>query len=153
MLTSTTRPTIRRVYGPLAVAIIVIGSSTASATELSGQPRVLDGGTLVFGDATVILKDIVAPPKAQSCSDRADAIYPCGQIAAAALSDEIAKEEVRCEGTEIDLYYDLIATCWKGSEDLNAWMVRHGWARAKPSSAYSRQEEQARAENAGLWAR
>jgi endonuclease YncB( thermonuclease family) len=146
-------PAVRWVHGACAAALVVLGGSAASATELSGHPRILDGGTLLFGDATVILKDIFAPQKEQSCSDRTGAAYPCGEIAAAALSDEIATEEIRCEGTELDLYYNLHAICWKGGEDLNAWMVRHGWARAKQSSPYLPEEKQARAEEAGLWGR
>lgn len=146
-------PAVRWVHGALAVGIVLVGGSTASATELSGHPQVLDGGTLVFGDATVILKGIFAPQKQQNCSDQAGAAYPCGEIAAKALSDEIATAEVRCVGTDIDLYYNLIAICWKGDEDLNAFMVRHGWARAKPSSAYLPQEDRARSEKSGLWAR
>jgi endonuclease YncB( thermonuclease family) len=146
-------PAIRWVHAAFAAALVVIGGTTASASELSGHPRVLDGGMLLFGDATVILKDIFAPLKEQSCSDRTGAAYPCGEIAAAALRDKIAGEAVRCEGTELDLYYNLYAICWKGNEDLNAWMVRHGWARAKQSSGYLPQEEQSRAEEAGLWGR
>ena len=43
--------------------------------------------------------------------------------------------------------------CYLADEDLNAWMVREGWALAyvKYSSAYVRAEENARTQQRGLW--
>ena len=69
--------------------------------------------------------------------------------------------EVRGDGdsrADLDLYvYDrygrLVAVCYAGDDDLNAMMVRDGWALAyrRYGKDYVSQETQARAAGAGLW--
>lgn len=57
-------------------------------------------------------------------------------------------------GGELDRYQRLIATWWKGTEDLNGWLVLNGWAVAfrRYSTAYVAAEDTARAAKRGLWA-
>jgi len=126
----------------------------AAADQLTGHPRVVDGDTLAFRDARVRLNGIDAPETQQLCQDRAGKSYQCGVAAAAALTGEIGGALVRCEGEHLDRYGRLIATCWKGAEDLNAWMVTQGWAVAYRhySTVYVPQEDVARAAKAGIWA-
>jgi len=47
----------------------------------------------------------------------------------------------------------LLAVCYQGAEDLNAWMVRSGWAFAYMyfSVVYVPLEEAARTERVGMW--
>jgi endonuclease YncB( thermonuclease family) len=54
----------------------------------------------------------------------------------------------------LDRYQRLIATWWKGTEDLNGWLVLNGWAVAfrRYSTAYVAAEDTARAAKGGLWA-
>lgn len=42
------------------------------------------------------------------------------------LSDWIGRATVRCEPR--DRYGRTVASCFKGAEDLNRWMVANGWA-------------------------
>jgi endonuclease YncB( thermonuclease family) len=129
-------------------------AAPANADDLFGIPRILDGDTVAFGDAHVRLNGIDAPEKRQTCQDRAGQAYRCGLQAAAALTGEIGGAEIRCSGKGADRYGRLIATCWKGAEDLNAWMVASGWALAyrKYSTVYVGAEDAARAAKRGLWA-
>jgi endonuclease YncB( thermonuclease family) len=48
----------------------------------------------------------------------------------------------------------IVAVCYLGSEDLNAWMVTQGWAVAYRhySKDYVPQEEAAHAAKLGIWA-
>jgi hypothetical protein len=47
----------------------------------------------------------------------------------------------------------LIAVCYVGSTDLNAWLVRNGWALAdrRYSRDYVPEERRAEADGAGIW--
>jgi hypothetical protein len=47
----------------------------------------------------------------------------------------------------------LIAVCYVGSTDLNAWLVRNGWALAdrRYSRDYVPEERRAEADEAGIW--
>jgi endonuclease YncB( thermonuclease family) len=126
----------------------------AEGEELTGHPRVVDGDTLAFGDAKVRMNGIDAPEKKQICQDRGGQAYRCGESARAVLNGQVGSVEVRCEGAQYDRYQRLIATCWKGTVDLNAWMVEQGWAVAfrRYSEVYVHQEDRARAGRAGMWA-
>ena len=55
--------------------------------------------------------------------------YRCGEAATDALRVLIGADPVRCEGDTLDRYKRLIAICFAGGKDLNAEMVRQGWAR------------------------
>jgi endonuclease YncB( thermonuclease family) len=136
-----------------ALAMILI-SGSATAETIAGRPRVVDGDTLSFGDAKVRLNGIDAPERHQACQNKAGAAYQCGKAATAALIGEIAGAVVECRGDERDRYQRLIATCWKGVEDLNQWMVLNGWAAAykKYSTVYVSAEDAARLAKRGLWA-
>ena len=48
----------------------------------------------------------------------------------------------------------IVAVCFAGTEDVNAWMVRQGWAFAYRhySLDYVDDEDAAREEGAGIWA-
>jgi endonuclease YncB( thermonuclease family) len=133
---------------------LILATTPALADNLSGHPRVVDGDTLAFGDQKVRLSGIDAPEKRQTCQDRAGQAYRCGLSAAAALIGEIGSGAIRCDGSEYDRYQRLIATCWKGGEDLNGWMVARGWAVAyrRYAKTYVGLEDQARSAKAGLWA-
>jgi endonuclease YncB( thermonuclease family) len=126
----------------------------AHADEISGRPRVVDGDTLAFGDSKIRLQGVDAPELHQVCQDRAGKAYRCGKVAAAALIGKIADGVLQCSGEHRDRYRRLLATCWKGTEDLNQWMVLNGWALAfrRYSTVYVDAEDAARLANRGLWA-
>ena len=54
--------------------------------------------------------------------------WRCGQQASFALADQIGRAIVRCEPRDIDRYRRIVAVCFKGTEDLDRWMVANGWA-------------------------
>jgi hypothetical protein len=80
--------------------------------------------------------------------------YRCGQQAALALSDKTGQATIRCEQRDIDRYKRIVAVCSLGNVDLNAWMVRQGWAIAycQYSRDYVDHESAAQAEKTGIWA-
>lgn len=123
----------------------------ATLTTLTGQPRVVDGDTLVVSGQHIRLDGIDAPETKQVCQRDGD--WRCGLAATEALKALIGTSEVRCKGSTKDRYKRLIATCWAGSVNLNEDMVRSGWAVAyrRYSTAYVPAEDEARGNKEGLW--
>jgi len=60
---------------------------------------------------------------------------------------------VHCKGKHHDRYKRLIAVCFAGGVDLNAKMVRQGWAMAyrRYSKAYVKIEAEAQKAMRGMW--
>ncbi len=138
----------------LTVLFLLSTMHLAAAETLAGRASVIDADTIELQGQKIRLLGIDAPESRQACTDQAGQPWRCGQKAALALADKIGQATVRCEGKSKDRYKRLIAVCWLGSEDLNAWLVGEGWALAyrRYSKAYIPAEEAARNARKGLWA-
>ena len=132
----------------LAVAV----ASPAAAQTVTGRASVTDGDTLEIQDVDIRLHGIDAPESAQTCIASSQR-WPCGRRSANALDAKIDRRTVRCEGRDRDRYGRLIAVCYQGSTDLNAWLVRNGWAMAyrRYSRDYVPEERRADADEVGIW--
>jgi endonuclease YncB( thermonuclease family) len=138
----------------LFLSVLMFISLSAYAANLTGDARVVDGDTIWTGDTKIRLHGIDAPETRQECTGRDGEPYRCGEAATAALRTLIGSEPVRCEGDTYDRYKRLIATCYSGSIDLNAELVRLGWALAyrKYSKDYVSAELEAHDAKRGMWA-
>ena len=69
------------------------------------------------------------------------------------LTQHIANRSIDCTPTGQDVYHRILAVCRLDSEDLNAWMVRQGWALAfvRYSRTYVGEEASARSALRGMW--
>ena len=123
-----------------------------SAQNITGTASVIDGDTLEIRGNRIRLHGIDAPESGQNCQAN-DKNYRCGQHATLALSDKIGSSNITCRGTDSDRYGRVIAICYLGNIDLNAWMVTQGWAIAyrQYSTDYVSNEENAKTANRGIW--
>ena len=137
----------------LALLLMLLPAS-ASAETLTGVASVIDGDTLEIHGQRIRLHGIDAPESSQTCNDATAKPYRCGQKAALALAGQIDGQPVTCDGRDVDRYGRLVAVCFAGSQDLNAWLVTSGLAVAyrKYSLDYVDQEATAQAARIGLWA-
>ncbi|GGK28423.1 thermonuclease family protein [Salinarimonas ramus] len=125
---------------------------------LVGKAAVIDGDTIrLCGlDTSVRLYGIDAPESGQPCRNAAGRSYRCGSEATATLSDLIGRTgRVSCERKDVDRYGRIVAVCRAGGLDINAEMVRQGWAveyRRYSDGRYRDEEAAARDERRGLWA-
>jgi endonuclease YncB( thermonuclease family) len=119
----------------LLLAIALLTSSPALAETITGAPKIVDGDTLDIGSTTIRLHGIDAPEVAQAG----------GREATNALARLVEHKTLVCEGSTRDEHKRLIAKCWIGNDDINATMVRDGYA--------SSLEQTARRERRGIWRR
>ena len=103
--------------------------SVVVGEQIVGQASVIDGDTIEIHGAQVRLHGIDAPESGQICTGYRKRIH-CGKLARQALAEKIGSEAVTCIPTAQDRYGRVVAICSVAGEDLNAWMVREGWALA-----------------------
>ena len=116
---------------------------------LEGRALATDGDSIRIGDARIRLKGIDAPELDQTCQ-RDGQTYRCGEAARDALLSLILRNHVTCRSAGRDKYKRLLAKCSVVDVDLGAQMVASGWAVGYGD--YARQESDAKARRAGLWA-
>ena len=128
-------------------------AARTEAETLSGTARVLDGDTLEISGVRVRLEGIDAPEHGQSCGQRGGGSWACGAAAASALERMIGRQTVDCSPSGQDKYGRTLGFCRAGTLDLNAEMVRKGfaWAFVKYSKVYVAAEAAARAASIGVW--
>ena len=131
------------------------------AKIISGIAKVTDGDTIRIDGKKIRFYGIDAPEKNQQCRKPWLTIsfisfskdYPCGQISTDKLKKKINNKLLICKWTNKDKYKRYIAECFKDKTNINAWMVRNGYAVAyrKYSKKFISQEIFAKKEKLGLW--
>ncbi len=129
------------------------GSAAPSRATITGHARVIDGDTIAVGGMRIRLEGIDAPETSQTCTSRSGETWPCGRKATHELTQLIGQEPVTCEERGLDKYRRVLGVCWAGGVEINAEMVRRGyaWAFVRYSQVYVGLEAQARAAKAGIW--
>jgi endonuclease YncB( thermonuclease family) len=127
--------------------------SSGSDSLVAGVAQVVDGDTIVVGETRVRLEGIDAPETSQTCQRRRLGWWACGTVATNHLASLIGDRPISCSPRGRDKYGRMLAVCFVDGRDINAAMVRQGyaWAFVKYSSTYVREEAQARAEGVGIW--
>jgi endonuclease YncB( thermonuclease family) len=94
-----------------------------------GGARVIDGDTIDIAGARIRLKGIDAPELEQTCTDRRGEEWACGKAATRELRAHVQRQELTCDTRGLDQYRRVLAICsLPDGTDINAWMVRQGWA-------------------------
>ncbi len=123
------------------------------AAAVQGPARVVDGDTIEINGTRVRLEGIDAPEGDQTCARAGGGTWRCGQAASVELERLIGRAAVRCESRGTDGYGRTLGICFVGTTDINAQMVRGGyaWAFVKYSRAYVAEEADARTRGIGIW--
>lgn len=118
-------------------------------TEFIGFAKVADGDSLEMDGQRIRLIGVDAPEGQQYCT-RSGQRWACGTAAARALRQKLSGRTVTCTSVELDQFERALARCEVDGEDLNAWLVRNGWAVSFGS--YFAEERKAKEEKLGIWA-
>lgn len=140
--------------GVFAIVSYYKGWRTPLPAVISGRASVLDGDTVSIGGTHIRLQGIDAPESAQTCTDAKGQNWSCGKTAARELRAHIQGKSLACKTIDFDQYDRVLAICsLPDGSDVNAWMVRQGWAVSYGFSGfYDPEQAQAEAERRGLWA-
>lgn len=134
-----------RIWKPIVFAFSLLICSGASA-------QVVDGDTFKLKGEMIRLVGIDAPELRQRCVNDGE-LYYCGLASKAALDGLISGLVVTCYTKHKDRYGRNLSVCFVNGRELNAEMVRLGWAIAyrKYSNVYVEQEDEARKARRGIW--
>lgn len=146
----------------MVVLVVLAGSLGVYAIErwmrppeapVTGRAMVADGDTLTIAGIRIRLIDIDAPELEQTCRDPGGEEWPCGRHASGELRSHIRGRDLTCRPKGRDRYNRVLATCaLPDGSDVNAWMVREGWATVSgAANVYGAQEAEARAARRGIW--
>ena len=145
----------------IIIILILFFFQTIQASEIIGFPKVVDGDSIHIKSYKIRLEGIDAPEMRQKCKKPYLQImfftfqkdYFCGQVSKKKLIQKIGNKPVKCILLGKDRYKRYLAKCFKGTVNLNRWMVRNGYAIAyrKYSKIYVPDENFAKEEKLGLW--
>ena len=136
----------------LLLGITVFVSQGHSDQITTGHPRVIHGDTVSVDGERIRVHGIDAPEQKQFCTYNRNK-WPCGRESTNALRLIISDNTIECHGKKRDRYQRLIAVCFLRHIDLNAYMVRNGWALAyrRYSKDYISEELEAKVSSSGMW--
>ncbi len=143
----------RAIFYSLVAFVSLMWPGLSFATDFSGVSRVIDGDTVEVQGAKIRMHGIDAPESKQSCQRPNGEFWACGKQATLALVEKINGSQIQCDGRDQDRYGRVIAVCFSGDIDLNAWMVSQGWAVSyrRYSKDYVSHEEIAQSARLGVW--
>lgn len=137
----------------LAMAANADALSWFGSSDISGTATVVDGDTVDVDGRRVRLEGVDAPEIAQVCGRAKGGVWPCGRAAADALVQLIGQQRVTCQSEGTDKYERMLGICSVAGVEINAHLVRKGyaWAFVKYSDRYVAEEAEAKAAAAGIW--
>ena len=137
----------------LFVIALALTPLSASAQDISGSGRAMDGDSLDMAGIVVRLHGVDAPELNQTCA-REGQSWACGKEASAKLAQLVNGAELRCEQRDVDDYDRIVASCTARQIDLGQAMVEAGLAVALPqfSDRYLGAEARAKTLKLGIWA-
>jgi endonuclease YncB( thermonuclease family) len=138
----------------LVIALTIMAAATQAA-DISGAVRVIDGDTIDIEGTRIRLWGIDAPEMKQTCAGRDGQTYECGRDSAAVMRELTRDRRVECDQRDRDRYGRIVAVCRIESGEINAAIVRRGWAidySHYSHGHYRVEEDAAHAEGLGIWA-
>ena len=140
-------------YKTVICAALLVTDPSLASEQVNSTASVIDGDTIEIHGQRIRLFGIDAPEGRQECNRGGEA-WLCGKDAALALADKIGSDPLECSPKDRDRYGRTVAVCRLDGEDLNAWMVREGWALAYRHYSLDcvADEDAAREAKRGIWA-
>jgi endonuclease YncB( thermonuclease family) len=132
----------------IAVSVLAAALAKVSTDRHSGTALAVDGDSLKIGEIRIRLEGIDAPELRQTCTVQGRS-FECGREARDHLRRLIGGRAVSCTAWQKDKFGRMLGRCTVPGVELNATMVRDGWAVA--FGDFDAEEAEARAERRGMW--
>ena len=134
------------------LAALALCPAPAGAGEFTSYAIVREDGSMIIGGRVVRLYGIYIPDTGETCRTY---ISPaeCGSRAALALEFKTDTHFVTCSEVAALSDGSVSAVCWADEEDLAAYLIRQGWALARPEAPfeYAALERIAERQGVGVW--
>ena len=133
-------------------AMLALSVPLAAHAELVGDPIVLDGDTMGFGEEKVDLYGVHAPTISQTCGESGQ-VWSCGWQAALHLEELVGTGDVVCIEVVDSGSPTLLARCTVDGLDLAGQMIDAGLAVRDTvlGTDYVERERVASSEQRGIW--
>ena len=127
--------------------------AAAQAADISGVPKIREGDQITIGSSRIRLGGIDAPSVDQLCLNTKGERWTCGVAARDELMHYTDKKSWTCHVERTDRRGRNVARCTVDGQDIQKWLVAHGWALAyaRFSHDYDADEKAAREAKAGMW--
>ena len=137
------------ITGSLTSQLPIVGARK----PLQGRAEAQGGDIMRVGGTIVRLAGIEAPDRGQTCGTGSRR-FRCGANAEAALGRLVNGRPVSCSLSGTDSSGRPLASCMRGTTDINGELVRlgHVFASGGLFATYASLEKEARAAKAGIWA-
>lgn len=134
------------------IGALGLGSLPAAAEEFTSYAIVREDGSMAIAGRVVRLYGIYIPDTGTSCRTFVSPVE-CGSRAALALEFKTGTHFVTCREVAALSDGSVSAVCWTDEEDLGAYLIRQGWALARPEAPfeYAALERIAERQGIGVW--
>ncbi|MFZ8864963.1 MAG: thermonuclease family protein [Rickettsiales bacterium] len=119
---------------------------------IEGKAKIIDGDSIIIDNHEIRLIDIDAPEYSQKCIDAQKQYYDCGKSAKNYLTEITQNQKIICHISGKDYYSRYLATCYNSIYNINAMLVKNGWAISySKNNKYYNDEQLAQKNKLGLW--
>lgn len=138
------------------IALILFGypiqTNANEITSSKDNPvKIIDGDSLEIGNERIRLIGIDAPEYLQYCKNKKNKRYDCGKVSTSHLKNIIADNNIHCTIHSKDKYDRNLCTCYADKININAEMVRSGYAVIYLDDKYTKEQNEAKANKRGIW--
>ncbi|RCS24692.1 thermonuclease family protein [Phyllobacterium salinisoli] len=121
--------------------------------RLLHRPLATAAGRIEADGHVVEVQGIVIPSPDETCTDPAGVNWPCGMQARTAFRAWLRSRAVMCRLPATPSSAVSATDCTLGGEDVAAWLVGNGWARAKADGPYAERARKAEERQVGIFGR
>ena len=152
---------LKKILNNFLFLFLILFQQHSFALEIKGYPRIIDGDSIEINKKKIRLLGIDAPEIKQICKKPFLTIsffsfkknYKCGLLAKNQLKKFLQKKEIICVSQAKDKYKRYLSICYFEKKDINAWLVKNGYALAyeRYSKKYILEQEYAKNNKLGIW--
>lgn len=115
------------------------------------RPVAEAAGRIAVDGLVIVPKGIVPLEPSQTCRAPDGTDWPCGMVARTAFRAWLRGRSISCELPEESAPGPVTVPCLVGKDDIAAWLIDNGWARAETGSPYDAASRAADAAGRGIF--